>query len=224
MTRAARAVMTMFRAGQTTIQIQKRENNDRLQYVITNLNPEESLWDPIVRIYADGSMVSEKTYDDIAAQNNVVIDSDIAESKKVVVEVSGMYMDTPDLCYNRIEFAYVKPQQAKEEIEHFCPIPAGAEEKWGKDALGLGAVQSYHLPDKNSKYKGVKIMVGPYKDYYTKGGQIKIDACYDENGKLHGWRTAYDRKGNIRGQALIEHGKTVFVKYENGKLVNKQVK
>jgi len=188
------------------------------------MNSEESLWGPIVRVYADGSMVSEKTYDDIAAQDNLVIDSDIPESKKVVVEVTGMYMDTPDLCYNRIEFAYVKSQQAEEEIEHFCPIPAGAEEKWGKNGLGMGAVQSYHLPDKNSRHKGVKIMVGPYKAYYTKGGQIQVDGCYDENGKEHGWRTFYDRKGNIRTQFLFEHGKRIFIKYDNGKLVNKQVK
>ncbi len=225
MTRAARSVMTMFRASQTTIQIQKRENNDRLQYVITNLNPEESLWDPIVRVYADGSLASEKTYDDIAAQDSLVIDSDIDRAKKVVVEVSGMYMDTPDLCYNRIEFAYVTPQQAQDEPEHTCQIPPGAEEKWGTNALGSGATHYYTLPDGRVKWaKGATVQVGPYKEYFKKGGQIKVDACYDEGGKMHGWRTVYDRKGNIRGQALIEHGKTVFVKYENGKLVNKQLK
>lgn len=222
MTRAARAVMTMFRASQTAIQIQKRENNDHLQYVITNLSPEESLGEPIVRVYADGSMVSEKTYDDIAAQGNLVIDSDIAKAKKIVVEVSGMYMDTPDLCYNRIEFAYVKPLQAQEDPEHTCMIPPGAEENRDIDARGGGEIHYYTLA-----YGRKNIFtrtVGPYKRYFSKDGQVQVDACYDENGKLHGWRTVYDRKGNIRGQALNEHGKTVFIKIEKGKLVNKKVK
>ena len=222
MTRAARAVMTMFRASRTTIQIQKREHNDLLQYVITNLNSEESLWEPMVRVYKDGSLASEKTYNDLAAGDSLVIDSDIAEAKKVVVEVSGMYMDTPDLCYNRVEFAYAKPQQAQEEPEHTCMIPPGAQERWGSGLYGSEATHYYLVPD--GRGKGATKQVGPYQEYFKKGGQIKVDACYDEHGKLHGWRTIYDRKGNIRAQALIEHGKTVFQKYEKGKFVNKQVK
>ncbi len=221
MVRAIRAVMTMFRASQTTIHLQKRDKGDHLKYVVTNLNPEESLLDPTVRVYTNGKLAAEKKYDDIAAKASLVIDSKVEGDKKIVVEVSGMYMDTPDLCYNRIEFTSTEPQD-QELSEHTCPIPQGAKEKWSTWVDGISPEHYYVVPD--GRVKGATKKAGPHKIYYSKGGQLHVDACYDENGKENGWRTVYDRKGNIRGQVQYQHGALIYVRYEKGKRVDRRVK
>lgn len=54
---------------------------------------------------------------------------------------------------------------------------------------------------------------GPYRRYYP-GGELQVEATFDEHEKFHGDEKCYDRNGKLIGHYRHDHGNTLIPVFE----------
>ena len=54
---------------------------------------------------------------------------------------------------------------------------------------------------------------GPYRRYYP-GGELQVEATFDEHEKFHGDEKCYDRNGKLIGHYRHDHGNTLIPLFE----------